>query len=102
MITKNLVSRALLIRTLKNIGENAKQTKRNAGHGVWSYRVPPPLPSKRAIIASNIMGGLCWYWILYHLATEPEHVFGEWPYVDPIEYTDEELGIPPDSVGPLK
>ncbi|XP_053603721.1 NADH dehydrogenase [ubiquinone] 1 beta subcomplex subunit 2, mitochondrial-like [Plodia interpunctella] len=102
MLTKNLVSKALLIRTLKNIGENAKQTKRNAGHGVWSYRVPPPTPSKRAIIGSNIIGGLCWWWILYHVATEPEHIYGEWPYIDPSTYTDEELGIPPDSAGPLK
>lgn len=27
---------------------------------------------------------------------------GEFPYIDPKTYTDEELGIPPDSAGSLK
>ncbi|XP_026755629.1 NADH dehydrogenase [ubiquinone] 1 beta subcomplex subunit 2, mitochondrial-like [Galleria mellonella] len=102
MLARTLVSRAVLIQSLKNVGEIMKHSRRNAGHGVWTYRVPPPMPSKKTVMLANGLGGLCWFWILYHLATEPEHVFGEFTYVDPSTWTDEELGIPPDSVGPLK
>ncbi|CAG4992089.1 unnamed protein product [Parnassius apollo] len=102
MLARTLVSRAILLRTAKTTADHAKQLKRNAGHGVWSYRVPPPMPSKRALAISQVLGGICWWWILYHIATEPEHIYGEWPYIDPSTWTDEELGIPPDSAGPLK
>ncbi|KPI94740.1 PREDICTED: NADH dehydrogenase [ubiquinone] 1 beta subcomplex subunit 2, mitochondrial-like [Papilio xuthus] len=102
MLARTLVSRALLSRSAKVAADHVKQVKRNAGHGVWTYRVPPPLPSKRSLCLAQVLGGLCWYWILYHCATEPEHIYGEWPYIDPITWTDEELGIPPDSEGPLR
>ncbi|KAL0882275.1 hypothetical protein ABMA27_000802 [Loxostege sticticalis] len=102
MLTRTLASRALLLRAVKNATDNIKQTKRNAGHGVWTCRMPPPMPSKKVTTLANVLGGLAWWWILWHIATEPEHVYGEWPYVDPSTWTDEELGIPPDSYGPLK
>ncbi|CAG9559781.1 unnamed protein product [Danaus chrysippus] len=102
MLARNLLSRAILLRSLKNAAANTKQITRNSGHGTWSYRVPPPMPSNKTIYLAEVLGGICWWWILYHLATEPEHVYGEWPYVSPETWTDEELGIPPDSAGPLK
>lgn len=102
MLGKTLISRAILQRRLTNVANNLKQSKRNAGHGVWTYRVPPPLPSKRSVMTAQVIGGLCWWWILYHCVTEPGHIFGEWPYIDPSTWTNEELGIPPDSAGPLK
>ncbi|XP_068631338.1 NADH dehydrogenase [ubiquinone] 1 beta subcomplex subunit 2, mitochondrial-like [Battus philenor] len=100
MLARALVKRAVLLRTSKTAADH--QIKRNGGHGSWTYRMPPPLPSKRATYLAEGLGGLCWYWILYHLATEPEHVYGEWPYIDPSTYCDLELGIPPDSEGPLR
>lgn len=102
MLTRTLVSRGIFVRSLINATNNVKQIKRNAGHGVWSYRVPPPMPSKKSIWLAEILGGLAWWWILYHCATEPEHIFGEFPYIDPSTYTNEELGIPADSEGSLK
>merc|ERR1712241_1254715 len=39
-----------------------------------------------------------WGWVTWHILTEPEHVFGEFNTPDPKEWTDEELGIPPDDV----
>ncbi|XP_004931111.2 NADH dehydrogenase [ubiquinone] 1 beta subcomplex subunit 2, mitochondrial-like [Bombyx mandarina] len=102
MLTRTLLTRAILLRRLQNAGDSLKQTKRNAGHGVWTYRVPPPMPSKKSIRLAQGLGGLCWWWILYHIATEPEHITGEWPYIDPSTWTDEELGIPPDSAGCIK
>ncbi|KAL4706605.1 hypothetical protein ACJJTC_009017 [Scirpophaga incertulas] len=101
MLTKSLASRTVFIQAFRNVVQN-KQIKRNAGHGVWTYRVPPPMPSKKSIYLANTFGGLAWFWILYHLATEPEHIYGEWKYIKPSTWTDEELGIPPDSAGPLK
>ncbi|KAG6459609.1 NADH dehydrogenase [ubiquinone] 1 beta subcomplex subunit 2, mitochondrial [Manduca sexta] len=102
MLTRNLFMRTLLLRAHKNAADNLKLSKRNAGHGVWSYRVPPPMPSKKVQNLATGIGGLCWWWILYHIATEPEHIYGEWKYIDPSTWTNEELGIPPDSEGPLK
>ncbi|KOB70318.1 putative mitochondrial NADH-ubiquinone oxidoreductase AGGG subunit [Operophtera brumata] len=102
MLTRTLVSKAILIRTLKNVADNLKQAKRNAGHGVWSYRIPPPMPSKKTIYLAEGIGAMAWWWIFYHLFTEFDHVIGEWPYVDPSTWTDEQLGIPPDSAGALK
>ncbi|CAG4919271.1 unnamed protein product [Colias eurytheme] len=101
MLSRPLLKRALLLRTLKNAAEKAQQV-RNGHGGTWAYRVPPPMPSKREVMLAQGVGGLCWYWILYHIATEPEHIYGEWPYVDPSTWTNEELGIPDDSAGPLK
>ncbi|XP_049869612.1 NADH dehydrogenase [ubiquinone] 1 beta subcomplex subunit 2, mitochondrial-like [Pectinophora gossypiella] len=102
MLTRALTSRALLLRTLKNSADNVKQAKRNAGHGVWTYRMPPPMPSKSSIYLAEGLGAFAWWWVFYHIFTEPEHIYGEWPYVDPCTWTDQELGIPPDSKGPLK
>ncbi|KAJ8733369.1 hypothetical protein PYW08_001667 [Mythimna loreyi] len=102
MLTKTLVSRAILLRSLKNAAVNVKQAKRNAGHGVWSYRVPPPMPSKKTVFLAEVLGAVAWWWIFWHCITEPDHIFGEFKYIDPSTYTDEELGIPPDSDGPLK
>ncbi|CAG9138324.1 unnamed protein product [Plutella xylostella] len=90
-----VAARALLLRNFRKIADTAQQSKRNSGHGTWSYRVPPPPPSKKSIYLAEAMGGLCWFWILWHIATEPEHVYGEFPYVDPSTWTDEELGILP-------
>ncbi|XP_026321858.1 NADH dehydrogenase [ubiquinone] 1 beta subcomplex subunit 2, mitochondrial-like [Hyposmocoma kahamanoa] len=101
MLSRPLVSRVLLLRSLKNSADNVKQVKRNGSHGVWSYRVVPPMPSKRATLLAEVLGGFAWWWIFFHIFTEPEHVYGEWPYIDPSTWTDEELGIPPDSQGSL-
>lgn len=37
-----------------------------------------------------------WWWILWHLWHDFDHIVGEFPYPDPSEWTDAELGIPPD------
>ncbi|KAJ2952390.1 hypothetical protein O0L34_g4677 [Tuta absoluta] len=101
MLTRTLASRARLLRAINNSADYVKQAKRNGGHGVWSYRVPPPMPSRRATLLAEGLGGLAWFWVFWHLFTEPEHVTGEFTYIDPITWTDEELGIPPDSAGSL-
>ncbi|KAJ0178886.1 hypothetical protein K1T71_005661 [Dendrolimus kikuchii] len=102
MLGRALISRAFMHRNLLTAVNNIKHLKRNAGHGTWTYRMPPPMPSKKAVMIAEVLGGLCWWWIIYHCLTEPGHIFGEWPYIDPSTWTDEELGVPPDSAGPLK
>ncbi|MBN3318987.1 NDUB2 dehydrogenase, partial [Atractosteus spatula] len=39
-----------------------------------------------------------WFWILWHCWHDPDEVTGHFPWPDPSEWTDEELGIPPDDV----
>ncbi|CAH1647070.1 unnamed protein product [Spodoptera littoralis] len=102
MLTRTLASRAVLLKAFKNAADNVKQAKRNSGHGTWTYRVPPPMPSRKSVLLAEGLGAVAWWWIFWHLITEPDHVFGEFPYVDPGSYTDEELGIPPDSEGSLR
>ncbi|XP_077289079.1 NADH dehydrogenase [ubiquinone] 1 beta subcomplex subunit 2, mitochondrial-like [Arctopsyche grandis] len=68
-------------------------------HGTWSYRTAPALPAATNRYVASAMGGIMWWWILWHLWTEPEHLTGEFPRVYPELWTDEELGIPPDSEG---
>ncbi|XP_041971345.1 NADH dehydrogenase [ubiquinone] 1 beta subcomplex subunit 2, mitochondrial-like [Aricia agestis] len=102
MLTRTALSRALLLRSFKNAANNLKQTKRNSGHGSWAYRVPPAMPSKRETYLAQGFGAFAWWWIMWHILTEPEHIFGEWTYIPPKTWTNEELGIPPDSEGPLK
>ncbi|CAH4035707.1 NADH dehydrogenase [ubiquinone] 1 beta subcomplex subunit 2, mitochondrial-like [Pieris brassicae] len=101
MLSRTILKQAVLLRSVKNAATNLKQI-RNGGHGTWTYRAPPPLASKRETLLAEGLGALCWWWILYHIATEPEHIYGEWPYIDPSTWTNEELGIPDDSAGPLK
>ncbi|KAJ6637860.1 NADH dehydrogenase [ubiquinone] 1 beta subcomplex subunit 2, mitochondrial [Pseudolycoriella hygida] len=63
---------------------------------VWSYRTGAPPHSKGVIYGSQFFSALMWWWILWHLVTEPEHIYGEFPYPDASAWTNAELGIPPD------
>ncbi|KAJ8031656.1 NADH dehydrogenase [ubiquinone] 1 beta subcomplex subunit 2, mitochondrial [Holothuria leucospilota] len=64
-------------------------------HGHLVYRAFAPAPRKNQIIAQVILGSM-WFWILWRFYHEPEDVFGHFPFPDPSQWTDEELGIPPD------
>ncbi|CEF63333.1 Hypothetical protein SRAE_1000159500 [Strongyloides ratti] len=46
---------------------------------------------------TKLISGLLWFWFSYHMYYHSGHIFGHWymPYLD--EFTDEELGIPPDN-----
>lgn len=68
------------------------------GDHAVAYRLPPPPAPKINYTIAEFMGGFMWWWILWHLWTEPGHIFGEWDMPDPNKWTDEELGIPPDDV----
>ncbi|XP_057656590.1 NADH dehydrogenase [ubiquinone] 1 beta subcomplex subunit 2, mitochondrial-like [Diorhabda carinulata] len=90
-----LISRGLTtIRTLKNLRTNpVNQIVRHGGHSV-NYRSGAPPASKNLIYAAEGVQGFMWWWILWHLWTEPDHILGEFPYPDPTKWTNEELGIP--------
>ncbi|XP_041351731.1 NADH dehydrogenase [ubiquinone] 1 beta subcomplex subunit 2, mitochondrial-like [Gigantopelta aegis] len=63
--------------------------------GTWVYRRPAIPASKTTLIKAEVMGFVLWYWMLYHLWHEPEHIVGHFVYPEPEQWTDEELGIPP-------
>uniref|UniRef100_A0A0K0FNJ1 NADH dehydrogenase [ubiquinone] 1 beta subcomplex subunit 2, mitochondrial n=1 Tax=Strongyloides venezuelensis TaxID=75913 RepID=A0A0K0FNJ1_STRVS len=46
---------------------------------------------------SRIISGFLWFWFFYHMYYHSGLLFGHWymPYLN--EFTDEELGIPPDN-----
>ncbi|XP_068171807.1 NADH dehydrogenase [ubiquinone] 1 beta subcomplex subunit 2, mitochondrial [Antennarius striatus] len=73
-------------------------TTRKAGgepHIEPQYRQFPQL-TKNQKFQGELLSGAMWFWILWHLWHDYEAVIGHFPFPDPSEWTDEELGIPPD------
>ncbi|XP_044730058.1 NADH dehydrogenase [ubiquinone] 1 beta subcomplex subunit 2, mitochondrial-like isoform X2 [Chrysoperla carnea] len=84
---------SLGMKIAKNVAfKNSQQIVRHSS--AWVYRSgPKPLPKSTYFVA-DFVGATMWWWILWHLFTEPEHITGEFPYPDPRKWTNEELGIP--------
>lgn len=40
----------------------------------WCYRTAPPVPPKFDRGVASALGGIMWWWVLWHLWTEPEHI----------------------------
>ncbi|KAL6267723.1 hypothetical protein P5V15_000794 [Pogonomyrmex californicus] len=76
-----------------NAATNLRPVRLSHGHGV--YRDIPP-EDKTWVYAAEAIGGFMWWWILWHFWHDFGHIVGEFPYPDPSQWTDEELGIPPD------
>ncbi|KAJ8974757.1 hypothetical protein NQ317_019161 [Molorchus minor] len=57
---------------LKNNGVQLTQTVRN--NHQWSYRVGPSPSSKNIILCADLVAGFAWWWVLWHLWTEPGHI----------------------------
>nr|CAD2136615.1 unnamed protein product [Meloidogyne enterolobii] len=57
------------------------------------YEHQPPFLDR---FASKIVASLMWAWLLYHLYWNHSMLLGHEYIPYPYEYTDEELGIPPD------
>ncbi|XP_067010595.2 NADH dehydrogenase [ubiquinone] 1 beta subcomplex subunit 2, mitochondrial [Anabrus simplex] len=93
-----LISRGIgpLRRILSDVQRPAKSMKCLRNSGTWSYRCAAPPPSKATLYTAEAVGGFMWWWVLWHLWHEHEHITGEFEYPDPRKWTDEELGIPPD------
>ncbi|KAL1506335.1 hypothetical protein ABEB36_005719 [Hypothenemus hampei] len=71
-----------------------KQSVRYSGDLVWAYRTPPPRTDKKFYVMGEVAQGFMWWWIFWHLWTEPDHILGEFEYPDARKWTDAELGIP--------
>jgi len=65
------------------------------GHGEWAYRVEATA-SRTQNIAAEVGMAFMWWWVFWHIFTDSEHLLGEFDWQDPLKWTDEELGIPPD------
>ncbi|XP_071761856.1 NADH dehydrogenase [ubiquinone] 1 beta subcomplex subunit 2, mitochondrial [Centroberyx gerrardi] len=71
---------------------------RKAGGGPHiepQYRQYPQL-TKSQKFQSELLSGAMWFWILWHCWHDPDAVLGHFPWPVASEWTDEELGIPPD------
>merc|ERR1711874_373782 len=91
--TRNLFK---LARSSRALTRSITTTTPKLGGGEWTYRIAAPKSSKKTLFKAEMVGAVMWWWILYHLLTEPEHITGEFPYPDPSAWTNEELGIPAD------
>ncbi|KAH8284391.1 hypothetical protein KR054_000163 [Drosophila jambulina] len=63
-----------------------------------SYRNAPPPHSKATRIGAVAVGATMWWWVLWHLWHEPDHITGEFDYPNPKIWSNSELGIPKDDV----
>ncbi|MFH4983295.1 hypothetical protein AB6A40_010004 [Gnathostoma spinigerum] len=63
---------------------------------IWRYRTTTFGTTYIDRCVSRFISGLLWFWFTYHMYYHSGHIFGHWymPYLS--EFTDEELGIPPD------
>ncbi|KAH8236311.1 hypothetical protein KR032_000358 [Drosophila birchii] len=64
---------------------------------VVSYRNAPPPHSKSTRIGAVAVGATMWWWVLWHLWHEPDHITGEFDYPNPKIWSNSELGIPKDN-----
>merc|ERR1712080_266082 len=83
--------------------------------GYWKYISPPPyhegdddptglhytryrqttIPQSKAMVnKGEVMMILIWWWILFNMLTDWGHIVGDMKWIDPLDFTDEELGIP--------
>ncbi|KAG7207981.1 hypothetical protein KM043_009561 [Ampulex compressa] len=62
----------------------------------FAYRTLKPA-SRGWNVTSEVLCGIYWWWILWHLWHDLGHLIGEFPYPDPSKWTSEELGIPADN-----
>ncbi|XP_042867769.1 NADH dehydrogenase [ubiquinone] 1 beta subcomplex subunit 2, mitochondrial-like [Penaeus japonicus] len=85
-----------LIRVVPALSRGIATSLPKHGGGAWAYRASPAKASKFTLFKAEMVGAVMWWWILYHLMTEPEHITGEFPYPDPSKWSNEELGIPAD------
>ncbi|RZC35452.1 NADH dehydrogenase [ubiquinone] 1 beta subcomplex subunit 2, mitochondrial [Asbolus verrucosus] len=92
-----LLSRGLsTLKAIKFANRNNIQTLQSVrnSHAV-NYRTAPEPPPKFILTIAEVVQGIAWWWVLWHIYTEPGHILGEFEYPDPRKWTDEELGIPP-------
>ncbi|XP_050295904.1 NADH dehydrogenase [ubiquinone] 1 beta subcomplex subunit 2, mitochondrial-like [Anthonomus grandis grandis] len=84
-----------LFRAARSLAKNTPQVKQAIrNHGSWNYRTAPPPNEKNIELTAEIVQGVMWWWMLWHLWTEPDHILGEFEYPDGRKWTDQELGIP--------
>ncbi|XP_017355242.1 NADH dehydrogenase [ubiquinone] 1 beta subcomplex subunit 2, mitochondrial isoform X2 [Cebus imitator] len=55
-----------------------------------------PQVTRKQVIWGETLSATMWFWILWRFWHDSEAVLGHFPYPDPSQWTDEELGIPPD------
>merc|ERR1712142_448834 len=95
---------AAALRSLRILGNAAARTRpliskqpvRHGGNAPYSYRMVVDRTTKSSYFIANALGFTVWYWMLYKLYHEFDHIVGHFDYPDPSKWTDAELGIPGD------
>lgn len=81
---------------LRRVPRRITSRKASGGpHIEPQYRQFPQLTKKQKL-DSELLSGAMWFWILWHCWHDPDAVLGHFPWPDASQWTDEELGIPPD------
>merc|ERR1712173_141820 len=68
---------------------------RKGSSAAWRYREINTDISPKTKLKAEMLGGLMWYWILWHMWYQWDHFLGH-GVPDPRKWTNAELGIPGD------
>uniref|UniRef100_A0A1E1XUR5 Putative nadh dehydrogenase ubiquinone 1 beta subcomplex subunit 2 mitochondrial n=1 Tax=Amblyomma sculptum TaxID=1581419 RepID=A0A1E1XUR5_AMBSC len=82
------------VRSRSAIVPVTRTSVRHSG-GNWVYREGIEIAPRDSRLADGIMT-VAWWWLFYHLFTEPDHLLGHYLRPPASTFTDEELGIPKD------
>lgn len=81
---------ANVITALRNI---TTTSVKNSG-APWIYRRRNQIADKATVFQVTAITSGMWYWIFYHVLSEPEHLYGHWIPPSPATWSDADLGVP--------
>eukprot|EP00918_Siedleckia_nematoides_P061978 GHVU01135193.1.p1 GENE.GHVU01135193.1~~GHVU01135193.1.p1 ORF type:complete len:112 (+),score=10.19 GHVU01135193.1:57-392(+) len=91
------VPRLLQNPAIKQRVATLKTSTNRLGHDVtWYYRQGNFNPPNFAKYGSEVVMAVMWYWVLWHCWYHWDSVVGHFTIPNSSQWTDEELGIPPD------
>ncbi|EDV30140.1 uncharacterized protein Dana_GF23100 [Drosophila ananassae] len=93
-IARNFHSLKTALGCLNRSSLTSKSIRRESH--VVSYRKGPPAHSNATKIGAIAVGGAMWWWVIWHLWHEPDHITGEFEYPNSAKWSNSELGIPKD------
>lgn len=82
-------------RCARAVGADGVRRAGGGAHIEPRYRQFPQL-TRSQVIQAEFFSATMWFWILWRFWHDSDAVLGHFPYPDPSQWTDEELGIPPD------
>lgn len=85
------IGNILLSKTNRTTSQSIRSSSDDAK---WYYRALKTEIPKGNFVKAEIITAFMWYWVLFHMWYDFDHMIGHFEYPDPSKWTDKELGIP--------